>query len=103
MALITGQPRVATLTAVQDSRLQRLSKGAFERLTAQYPLLAPAFSKLLTSRLQRTQLGGILQNLFGELDAAAIKAIQKWEFEPVIENGEVIEKRAGVRLMFALE
>ena len=35
--------------------------------------------------------------------AAAIKAVEKWEFEPVIDNGEVIEKRAGVRLMFALE
>ena len=34
---------------------------------------------------------------------AATKAISKWEFEPVVENGEVVEKRAGVRLMFALE
>lgn len=34
---------------------------------------------------------------------AAIKAVEKWEFEPVIENGVVIEKRAGVRMMFALE
>jgi TonB family protein len=35
--------------------------------------------------------------------ASAIKAVEKWEFEPVIENGEVAEKRAAVRLMFALE
>ena len=35
--------------------------------------------------------------------ASAIKAVEKWEFEPVIENGEVIEKRTGVRLMFAVE
>ena len=35
--------------------------------------------------------------------ASAIKAVEKWEFEPVIENGKVIEKRAGVRLMFAVE
>jgi len=34
---------------------------------------------------------------------AAIKAVEKWEFEPVVENGAVIEKRAGVRMMFALE
>ncbi len=34
---------------------------------------------------------------------AAVKAISKWEFEPIVENGEVVEKRAGVRLMFALE
>jgi protein TonB len=34
---------------------------------------------------------------------AAISAVEKWEFEPVIENGVVIEKKAGVRMMFALE
>ena len=33
----------------------------------------------------------------------AIKAVEKWEFEPVVENGAVIAKRAGVRMMFALE
>ena len=34
---------------------------------------------------------------------AAIKAVEKWEFEPVIENDRYVEKRAGVRMMFALE
>ena len=36
-------------------------------------------------------------------DSAAIKAVEKWEFEPVVESGVIVEKRAGVRLMFALE
>ena len=34
---------------------------------------------------------------------AAIRAVEKWEFEPVVEDGRVVEKRAGVRMMFALE
>jgi protein TonB len=34
---------------------------------------------------------------------AATKAVQKWEFEPVIENGTIVEKLVGVRMMFALE
>ena len=34
---------------------------------------------------------------------AATKAVEKWEFEPAIEDGLIIEKRVGVRLMFALE
>ncbi len=34
---------------------------------------------------------------------AAVKAVEKWEFEPVVENGVAVEKRAGVRMMFALE
>jgi TonB family protein len=33
----------------------------------------------------------------------AIKAVEKWQFEPVIEDGYLVAKRAGVRLMFALE
>ena len=34
---------------------------------------------------------------------SATKAVQKWEFEPVVEDGRVVEKRAGVRMMFAIE
>jgi TonB family protein len=39
----------------------------------------------------------------GLFDQAAVRAAEKWEFEPVIENGRVVAKRAGVRMMFALE
>ena len=35
--------------------------------------------------------------------ASAIKAVERWEFEAVVEDGVLIEKKAGVRLMFALE
>jgi protein TonB len=35
--------------------------------------------------------------------ASATRAVEKWEFEPVIENGQPVEKRVGVRMMFALE
>ena len=34
---------------------------------------------------------------------AAVKAVERWEFEPVVENGVFIEKLVGVRMMFALE
>jgi TonB family protein len=34
---------------------------------------------------------------------AATRAVEKWEFEPVVEDGQIVEKRAGVRMMFALE
>jgi len=34
---------------------------------------------------------------------AALRAVEKWEFEPVVEDGVVVETRAGVRMMFALE
>ena len=34
---------------------------------------------------------------------AATNAVEKWEFEPVLENGVAIQKRAAVRMMFAIE
>jgi TonB family protein len=34
---------------------------------------------------------------------SATKAVEKWEFEPVVEDGQIVEKRAGVRMMFAIE
>ncbi len=33
--------------------------------------------------------------------SAAMRAVEGWEFEPVVENGTIVEKRAGVRLIFA--
>ncbi len=36
-------------------------------------------------------------------DNAAVRAVEKWEFEPIIDQGVAIEQRAAVRMMFALE
>ena len=36
-------------------------------------------------------------------DNAATKAVERWEFAPVFDNGIVVETRAGVRMMFAIE
>ena len=34
---------------------------------------------------------------------AAVNAVENWKFEPVTERGVVVQKRAAVRMMFALE
>ena len=34
---------------------------------------------------------------------SATRAVEQWQFEPVLENGVVIEKRAAVRMMFSLD
>ena len=34
---------------------------------------------------------------------SAVNAVERWEFEPVFENGVAVETLAGVRMMFALE
>ena len=39
----------------------------------------------------------------GVFDSAALRAVERWEFEPVTIDGVLVEKRVGVRMMFALE
>ena len=34
---------------------------------------------------------------------AAINSVEKWEFEPVIEDGVAVQKRSAVRMMFAID
>ncbi len=34
---------------------------------------------------------------------SAVRAVEEWEFEPVFNDGVAIEKRAAVRMMFAIE
>lgn len=34
---------------------------------------------------------------------AAVSAVEEWEFEPVVENGVAVQKRAAVRMLFAVE
>ncbi len=36
-------------------------------------------------------------------DRAAIEAVEKWEFEPVVYRGQTISQRAGARLVFSIE
>lgn len=36
-------------------------------------------------------------------DQAAMDAVEKWRFEPVVENGVAVEKRTAVRLAFNLQ
>ena len=36
-------------------------------------------------------------------DNAAIKAIEKWRYKPVVRNGKTVEQRASVRIRFTDE
>jgi CRP-like cAMP-binding protein len=52
MALLTGMPRSATVTALSDLNLWSLSQADFDDLVIAYPNLALALSRLLSERLQ---------------------------------------------------
>lgn len=54
MALLTGEPRSATVRATTDAELLRIGKASFDRLVASSPPLALAVSRLLAQRLEAT-------------------------------------------------
>ena len=53
MALLTGEPRSATVVAVRDTELLRLSSEAFERLIQRNPQLMLEMTRLIIARYQR--------------------------------------------------
>ena len=57
-ALITGEPRNASIFALRDSGLVRLSKASFEQVIAQHPAVAVNMAKRIIYRLKNTPLPG---------------------------------------------
>lgn len=54
MALISGDPRSATVVAMRDTQLVRLDKAAFDRLALECPALMRSITALLVRRLNHT-------------------------------------------------
>ncbi|MGI9481739.1 MAG: patatin-like phospholipase family protein [Hyphomicrobiales bacterium] len=57
MSLISGLPRSATVIAIRDTEMLRLTKGKFDRLVAAEPKLAQGLNKLLVHRLRQVSSG----------------------------------------------
>ncbi len=55
MALITGEPRAASVEAIRDSLLVRFSKASFERLIRSHPELLLNLSRIVVRRLRRPE------------------------------------------------
>lgn len=90
MALLTGQPRTATVSAIVDSELVKFSRPAFDRLAAQRPEVMTAWARTIIPRWQRAQLADVLTNLFGKLDGVALHDLQaalQWRH---LASGEVL-------------
>ena len=57
MAVISGEPRSATVIAIRDSELLRLSKEKFDRLIKGKPTLLEGLNHLLVHRLRQVSTG----------------------------------------------
>lgn len=90
MAVVTGQPRSATLAAVEDGVLVRLPRSAFEDLARLYPAVASRLTEEIGPRLRRAQLLRVWEELFGIRDAETfheLEAAVDWRRVPA---GEVL-------------
>jgi NTE family protein len=56
MAVFTGEPRMATVVAIRDSVLVKLTKAAFEQVLMAYPLVSMNVTRLIIERLRRSQV-----------------------------------------------
>ena len=63
MAILTGQARAVTMTAVMDSRLLELKREDFQTLIQQVPGLAANVSRALGYRLRRETTGQKIRNV----------------------------------------
>ncbi len=53
MALITGEPRSASIYTIRDTELLKLSKAAFDEIVKRYPQVMTAIAKILIGRLRK--------------------------------------------------
>jgi CRP-like cAMP-binding protein len=76
IGFVTGQPRAATVYALEACELRRLPVAALDQLTARRPRAMADYARAMLPRLQPAQLAGVLTGLFGPLDPAALKQLQ---------------------------
>ena len=90
MALLTGQPRTATVFAVEDSDLARVSREDFERLALRHPEALNEFLRRIVPRMRGTQLAHLLTEVFGALERDVLADIAS--------QLEWVQLRSGERL-----
>lgn len=93
MALLTGQRRVATVTALGLAELVRLSKTGFDRLAETQPGATARLAQSIVPRLHRTELVQTFTHAFGELSREALHALQAEITWRHCSSGEVIMRQ----------
>lgn len=77
MSLLTGQPRTATVTALEDSQLLCLTKSAFDRLAEAHPSLLIGLANQLLPRFLQDQTRIALKNFLGDIDDTLLNNLLK--------------------------
>lgn len=77
MALLTGQPRAATVYALVDSQLARLDRADFKQLAQERPSELRCFAEGILPRLRRPRLAVALRATFGPLTVAELHEVEQ--------------------------
>ncbi|HYN40234.1 MAG TPA: cyclic nucleotide-binding and patatin-like phospholipase domain-containing protein, partial [Thermoanaerobaculia bacterium] len=90
MAVLTGQPRSAALTAVTDGELVCLPRSGFEELSRLFPEVASRLTADIGPRLRRTQLLRVWEELFGITEPAAFRELEQSIEWQRVSAGEIL-------------
>ncbi len=75
--LLIGGTRSATVSALEDSRLIKLTRKAFDSLAQNSPEIVQRFADIIRTRLRRSQLVEILPHLYGPINPEMLKSIEE--------------------------
>lgn len=90
IALLTGQPRSATVYALEPTQLFRLSRDDFAQIAAKYPDATRQFALACTPRLRRAQLEAVLTELFGPLSSSTLHNLERSVHWQHLERGATL-------------
>lgn len=95
LALLTGDPRSATVTAIQPTVCAKLSRSDFERLAKAHPGPAARMREAMFRRMLEVRLAFALHlsNLFDGLDETVLRALER-ELEMItLPSGELLYRQ----------
>ena len=98
VAFLTGQPRSATISALEVTRVLRLARVDFDAVGRRHPEAAADMRAVLSHRLLRSLLGSGLRQagLFGTLDESVLSALEP-DFEMVtLQAGEILFRQGAL-------
>jgi predicted acylesterase/phospholipase RssA/CRP-like cAMP-binding protein len=93
IALLLGQTRSATGSAIEATTLVRLSRSGFDRLAETHPHATAELARAILPRLQRNELVEAIHRLFGDLGKDTLHALQEELVWHHYSNGEVVMRQ----------
>ncbi len=96
MALLSGQPRIATVTAKTNVTLIRVSRQGFTDLLEAEPALATHLYRLMEKRMRHSLLVMTFKRLMDHVDAAILQMIQDTIAWEVYSPGDVLIRQGDI-------